>query len=62
MTWYHPDAPEQNRVVRPSGKGKRLVLLHAFTQDGWLTLDSAIHNDRVDARVRSCELVYEAEK
>lgn len=49
-------------MVRPSGKGKRLVLLHAFTEDGWLTLDPSLHNDRVDQRARSCELVYEAEK
>jgi hypothetical protein len=62
FTWYHPDTPEKNDVVRPSGKGKRLVLLHAFTQDGWLTLDPSLHNDRADERVRSCELVYEAEK
>jgi hypothetical protein len=61
-TWYNPDTPEENKVVRPSGKGKRLVLLHAFTEDGWLTLDPSLHNDRVDQRARSCELVYEAEK
>ena len=48
FTWYHPEAPEKNDVVRPSGKGKRLVLLHAVTQDGWLTRDSSVHNGRVD--------------
>ena len=37
FTRYHPEAPEKNDVVRPSSKGKRLVLLHAVTQDGWLT-------------------------
>jgi hypothetical protein len=62
FTWYHPEAPEKNDVVRPSGKGKRLVLLHAFTQDGWLTRDSTIHNGRVDQCALSCELIYEADK
>jgi hypothetical protein len=62
FTWYHPELPEKKDVARPSGKGKRLVLLHAFTQDGWLTLDPAVHNDRVDQWASSCELVYEAEK
>jgi hypothetical protein len=49
-------------VVRPSGVGKRLVLVHAFTQEGWLTLDPSVHNDRSDQMAPSCELVYEAEK
>ena len=62
FTWYHPEAPEKNDVVRPSGKGKRLVLLHAFTQDGWLTRDSSIHNGRVDQCALSCELIYQADK
>jgi transposase len=62
FTWYHPEAPEKNDVVRASGKGKRLVLLHAFTQDGWLTRDSAIHNGRVDQCALSCELIYQADK
>jgi hypothetical protein len=62
FTWYHPEAPEKDDVVRPSGKGKRLVLLHAFTQDGWLTRDSTIHNGRVDQCALSCELIYEADK
>ena len=62
FTWYHPEAPERRDVVRPSGVGERLVLVHAFTQDGWLTLDPAVHNDRSDQMAPSCELVYEAEK
>ena len=62
FTWYHPEAPESNNVVRPSGKGKRLVLLHAFTHDGWLTHDSTVHNGRVDQCALSCELIYEADK
>lgn len=62
FTWYHPEAPESNDVVRPSGKGKRLVLLHAFTLDGWLTHDSTVHNGRVDQCALSCELIYEADK
>ena len=62
FTWYHPEAPEKNDVVRASGKGKRLVLLHAFTQDGWLTRDSTIHNGRVDQCALSCELIYQADK
>jgi hypothetical protein len=49
-------------VVRPSGKGKRLVLLHAFTKDGWLAFDRSVHNDRADQLSFSCELIYEAEK
>lgn len=53
FTWYNPDAPERNDVVRPSGRGKRLVLLHAFTEHGWLTLDPTVHNDRVDQKVPS---------
>jgi transposase/DNA modification methylase len=61
-TWYSPDATEKNEIVRPTGRGKRLVLLHAFTKDGWLTNDTSIHNDRVDQLSFSCELIYEAEK
>ena len=62
FTWYNPGAPERNDVVRPSGRGKRLVLLHAFTEHGWLALDPTVHNDRVDQKVLSCEVIYEAEK
>jgi transposase len=62
MTWYSPVATEKNEVVRSTGKGKRLVLLHAFTKDGWLTHDSSIHNDRADQLSFSSELIYEAEK
>ena len=47
-TWYSPDTEEKNHVVRPGGRGKRLVLLHAFTKDGWLTHSSSIHNNRCD--------------
>lgn len=61
-TWFNPAATEGSAVVRPSGKGKRLVLLHAFTKHGWLTNDPAVHNDRVDQWAPSCELIYEAEK
>jgi hypothetical protein len=61
-TWYSPIATERNEVVRPTGKGKRLVLLHAFTKDGWLADDTSIHNDRVDQLSFSCEVIYEAEK
>ena len=61
-TWFDTASPESSAVVRPSGKGKRLVLLHAFTKHGWLTNDPATHNDRVDQGTPSCELVYEAEK
>jgi hypothetical protein len=61
-TWYSLVATERNEVVRPSGKGKRLVLLHAFTKDGWLAKDTSIHNDRVDQLSFSCEVIYEAEK
>jgi hypothetical protein len=47
-TWFNPAATEGNALVRPSGKGKRLVLLHAFSKHGWLTNDPAMHNNRVD--------------
>ena len=62
QTWYSDIATEKNDVVRPSGKGKRLVLLHAFTRDGWLVHDNSVHNDRADQLSFSCELIYEAEK
>jgi transposase len=61
-TWYTTLSSESNDVVRPSGKGKRLVLLHAFTKDGWLAFDRSVHNDRADQLSFSCELIYEAEK
>ena len=61
-TWFSSMSTEGNNVVRPSGKGKRLVLLHAFTKHGWLTDDCSVHNDRVDHVSFSCELIYEAEK
>ena len=61
-TWYHPGLPEKNDVVRPSGKGKRLVLVHAFTKDGWLSDDDSVHNNVVDTVIPSCELIYEAKK
>ena len=35
-SWFNPDTEEKNNVVRPGGRGRRLVLLHAFTKDGWL--------------------------
>ena len=54
--------PEKNDVVRPSGKGKRLVLVHAFTKDGWLSDDEAVHDSCVDVVIPSCELIYEAKK
>jgi hypothetical protein len=62
FTWFNPALPERKNVVRPSGVGKRLVLLHACTRDGWLAVDPAVHNDRVDQCAASCELIYEAEK
>jgi hypothetical protein len=62
FTWYHPGLPEKNDVVRPSGKGKRLVLVHAFTKDGWLSDNFDVHNNCVDAVIPSCELIYEAKK
>ena len=61
-TWFNAAATEGGTVVRPSGKGRRLVLVHAFTKHGWLTNDSTVHNDRVDQMVPSCELIYEARK
>lgn len=61
-SWYSMDTPEKNNIVRPSGRGKRLVLLHAFTKNGWLTTNLSIHSDRCDEKVLSCELIYEAEK
>ena len=61
-TWYQPGLPEKNDVVRPSGKGKRLVLVHAFTKDGWLSDDDAVHDSCVDVVIPSCELIYEAKK
>lgn len=61
-TWYSCLATEGNDVVRPSDKGRRLVLLHAFTKDGWLTNDPVAHNDRADHISFSCELIYEADK
>ena len=60
LTWHHPDTPERRHVVRPSGKGKRLVLGHAFTQHGWLTLDSAVHNDRAEQWAPFSELIDES--
>ena len=39
-----------------------MVIVHACTQEGWLTLDPAVHNGRSDQLAVSCELVYEAEK
>ena len=62
LTWCHPEAPEKNDVARPSGKSKRLVLLHAFTGDDWVTRDSSLHNGRVDQCALSCELIYQAYK
>lgn len=61
-TWYNPNDSENNSRVRPSGKGKRLVILHAITFDGWLVDDNSIHKDRADELSNSCELIYEANK
>jgi hypothetical protein len=46
MTWYSPTATKKNEVVRPTGRGKRLVLLHAFTKDGWLAGTRHLHPQR----------------
>ena len=56
-TWHHPGLPEKNDVVRPSGKGKRLVLVHASTKNGWLAADDTVHDSCVDAVIPSCELI-----
>ena len=61
-SWYSMDTPEKNNIVRPSGRGKRSVSLHAVTKNGWLTTNSSIHSDRCDQKVLSCKLTYEAEK
>jgi hypothetical protein len=61
-SWFNPDTEEKNNVIRPGGRGRRLVLLHAFTKDGWLAHNQSIHNDRCDQKALSCELIYVAEK
>ena len=45
-TWYHPDHPMGNKVIRGSGKGNRLIIIHAISKEGLLhynpTSESAI--------------------
>jgi transposase len=55
-SWSSMDTAEKNDIVRSSGRGRRLVLLHAFTKDGWLVTNSSMRSDRCDERVLSCEL------
>jgi transposase len=61
-SWSSMDTAEKNNIVRSSGKGRRLVLLHAFTRDGWLLTNPDSHSDRCDEKALSAELIYEAEK
>jgi len=59
-TWYKPGDPELGHVVKPSGRGARVVILHAFSKDGWLMKDPKIFMNRADQYLPSAELVYEA--
>jgi transposase len=59
-TWFNPDDDDQKYMVKPSGKGARLVILHAITKDGWLVHDTSVFKNRADEMSFSCELVYEA--
>lgn len=35
-TWFHPNHDEKNTVFTGSGKGQRLIILHAISKDGLL--------------------------
>ena len=61
-TWTCADDPLSNFLVRPSSKGKRLVILHALTRDGLIFRDSDVSNDVASQESFNSELIYEANK
>lgn len=38
-TWFHPEHEDKNKVFCGTGKGKRLIIVHAITKDGLLYVD-----------------------
>ena len=38
-TWFHPDSDDKNKVFCGTGKGNRLIIVHAITKDGLLYVD-----------------------
>ena len=45
-TYFHPDSADGNKVFCGSGKGQRLIILHAITKDGLLSVDG--HERQID--------------
>jgi len=38
-TWFHPEHDDKNKVICGTGKGSRLIIVHAMTQGGLLFVD-----------------------
>jgi hypothetical protein len=62
--WYSPASPSRNQVRGAPSKGKRLILLHAITQQGLLTaprrgLSAAAPSNVVSDEDFTCELIFE---
>ena len=63
-SWFCPDIEETTELIRASGQGLRLIVVHAMTRDGMLVASSndgklVSASDNVDQVVNSSELVFE---
>lgn len=64
-TWFDPTSSQSNHVKKPSGRGKRLIILHAVTALGPLVTRTRkkqpiASSDNVDEKCLTAELIFEA--
>lgn len=62
FTWYNPEDPQKNDVVHPSGKGPRLIIIHAITKDGLLLPPPLPRNMRGKQSQPSAGIMWVPEK
>lgn len=64
-TWFAPSSTQSNNVKRPSGRGKRLIILHAISAHGPVVTRQRNKRpitsiDNIDEKCLSAELIFEA--
>jgi hypothetical protein len=57
--WFLPTSEEKNEVRRKTGRGKRLILLHAMTQSGLLRKEGHHASNTVSEPALNAELIFE---
>jgi len=61
-TWFHPNSDDKNRVFCGTGKGKRLIIVHALTKDGLLNVKGHERQQDTeqldDSRAKTAEWVF----